>query len=418
MTAILTSLLPLLFWWRFRHTPLDRDYTPYAYPAVFGTAWLRDGHNDIKPPLIHWAYKLWLKCVSPLKLPLPMTLRLLPALAVSLTIFAVSWKVGAVPGVILTLLMCSPTLWTHMANTEWLTVSFLALALSTTGHPGLQWFVVGFLPWVNQKNLPLLPFLAWSLGLSFGWMTTAVLIPSAVFVTYLTATARLNDLVEWCWVAPAVFARNRSFKANTLSAANLLLPCVWLLLPFIAVLDPHSPWTVVLGVMFLWMLSTKQVVPHHFILLTLPLALAARPQPMTWLAFGIVWFLRDGLIWWHPKSIYRGTFGSGRGNYGDMIADAAKIEAWIREHTTPDERIWVNGMDNQIYLNVMRKAVRVEIPELPGTPWTVTGDGVSPAEPLPRIIVHCKFGSKELDYEGYEPEIVSTIGLYTLMVKI
>ena len=419
--SFLISLLPLAFWWRFRNVPLDRDYLPYAYPAIFKTAWLRDGHNDIKPPIIHWGYKLWWSCVSRLSfLSMIQKCRLPFGLLSSAACLTVSLTKGPSSGFVLALLLCSPTLWTHMANTEWLTVSLLSLCLAITPPASWAgWLALGLLPWVNQKNAPLIPFLAWALGLSFTWtMLPAFLAPSLVFLTYLALTGRIDDLVTWCWLAPAIFAKNRKFKTHTLGAANLLLPCIWLMAPFVAVMDWHSPWALVLGVMFLWMCYAKQVVPHHFILLAFPLAMAARPVPMTWVAFGIVWLLRDGLVWWHPYNIYRATFGSGRGNYGDMIADAAKIEAWIREHTAPDERIWVNGMDNQIYLNVMRKAVRVEIPELTGTPWTLaTGDGVAPADPLPRVIVHCRYGCKEFDYEGYEPEMVSTIGLFTLMVK-
>jgi len=78
-------------------------------------------------------------------------------------------------------------------------------------------------------------------------------------------------------------------------------------------------------------------------------------------------------------------------------------------NTTPDEVIWVNGYENQIYLNTKRKAWRIEIPELSGFP-----DG----EP-PRVIVHSAQTAKSFNYDGpgYETEMISNMGYYTLVVK-
>ncbi len=129
---------------------------------------------------------------------------------------------------------------------------------------------------------------------------------------------------------------------------------------------------------------------------------------MTFLAFFIVWAVRDGICWYRPELIYRVTFGSGQGDYGTMMNDARHIEAWLIVNTAKDEIIWVNGAENQIYLNVLRKPWRIEIPEIKGLP-----DG----EP-PRCIVHCSQSAQEFDYTGYEPKLVSVIGLYTLMVKV
>ncbi len=125
------------------------------------------------------------------------------------------------------------------------------------------------------------------------------------------------------------------------------------------------------------------------------------------MGLALVWCLRDGLIWYRPDLIYRVTFGSAQGDYGTVMKDADTLEAWIMKNTKPDEVIWVNGMENQIYLNTLRKAWRIEIPELMGIP---EGD-------KPRVIVHCAQSFKEFDYEGYEPELTSRIGLFTLMVR-
>lgn len=126
-----------------------------------------------------------------------------------------------------------------------------------------------------------------------------------------------------------------------------------------------------------------------------------------WIAVFLIWIPRDGICWWRQDLIYKFTFGGGNADYGTMMADAHKIEAWIRENTATDELIWVNGMENQIYLNTHRKAWRLEIPELEGVPEGET----------PRVIVHCHQSCKKFDYTGYRSEVISTIGLYTLMVK-
>ena len=64
-------------------------------------------------------------------------------------------------------------------------------------------------------------------------------------------------------------------------------------------------------------------------------------------------------------------------------------------------------MENHIYLNAMRKAWRIEIPELKGAP-----EGEAP-----KYIVHCANSCKPFDYKGYEPVEISRLSLYTLMVK-
>lgn len=177
--------------------------------------------------------------------------------------------------------------------------------------------------------------------------------------------------------------------------------------PFIASMSWDSRWTLVLAVMIAVTVYSKQTVPHHFILFTFPIAMAANPTAMTFVAFALVWAVRDGICWYKPELIYRVTFGGASGDYGTMMNDARHIEAWIRDNTKPDEIIWVNGAENQIYINTMRRPWRIEIPEIKGLP-----EGVAPL-----YIVHCSQSAQELDYAGYTPKIVSVIGLFTLMVK-
>lgn len=408
----LIALIPILAWYRFRDTPLDRDYAPYALPAVLGLPYLRDGHVDIKPPLIHWSYKVWWKIISLMQLSKMQTLaiRLLPTLGMTLATLCaglVSWKAALV----LALLFASPTLWTHMANTEWLTVALLSLSMTFSQSHGWEswaWMTLGLLPFVNQKNALLLVPVAWGLSLNPSPTNLAALcIPGMLILVYLTLTKRLVEFYVWCVAIPAAFGKRRTFKTNTLGHSKYLLPCLFLLAPFIASMDWHSRWTVVLACMVAVTLWSKQTVPHHFILFTFPVAMAAHPTPMTFAAFFIVWAVRDGITWYKPELIYRVTFGGASGDYGSMIRDARHIEDWLRKNTGPDEIIWVNGAENQIYLNTMRKPWRIEIPEIKGLP-----DGEAP-----RCIVHCSQSAQEFDYTGYTPELVSVVGLYTLMVR-
>jgi len=96
-------------------------------------------------------------------------------------------------------------------------------------------------------------------------------------------------------------------------------------------------------------------------------------------------------------------------NYETRLADAAPIEKWLRENTAENEVIWVNGMENQIYLNALRRPWRIEIPELLGVP-----DG----DP-PRVIVHCGESFKKFDYEkwDYETVQISNMGFFTIVKR-
>ncbi len=415
LLAFLSASLPLIFWWRFKDTPIDRDYCPYAYPAVFKSGFLENGHVDIKGPLLHWSYKLWLGIVSRLNLPLNQKLRLLPAICTSIAVGVISFQLKPETGLILAVLLCSPTLWVHMANTEWLTVSVIAFSVaeSTNQAPICQasvWLALGLLPWINQKNLLLIVPVAWALGLNLTPTipnALAIAAPSIAIAIYLVLTGKLSLWRYWLISIPASMGKKRTFQRNTVSASKLLIPCLALFAPIVASMNSITPWAIVACVVVLLMIASKQVVPHHFILLTLPMALATQPTMFTFAGIAIIWLFRDGITWYRPDLIYRVTFGSAQGDYGTVMKDADTLEAWIRKNTKPDEVIWVNGMENQIYLNTLRKAWRIEIPELMGVP-----EGEKP-----RVIVHCSQSAKEFDYEGYEPELISRIGLFTLMVK-
>ncbi len=108
---------------------------------------------------------------------------------------------------------------------------------------------------------------------------------------------------------------------------------------------------------------------------------------MTWAAFLVMWAFRDLVIWMRPELIYNVVFPG----YGEMLAEGARVAGMI--DATRDEKIWVNGMENNIYLAANRKAWSLMIPERTEIP---TG------EP-PKWIVHCA-GAVEFDYKDYENE--------------
>lgn len=409
--AITAALLPLAFWWRFRNVPLDRDYAPYAYCGVFNTGFLEDGHVDIKGPIIQWSYRVWLILLSPLKLPLSHKLRLMPAASTSSAILIVGLNYGPMNALVLAILFCSPTLWTHMANTEWLTVSLISLCVPLATAPQMSmfaWIILGLLPWVNQKNLLLIVPVAWALGLNL--MPTfptalAIAAPSIAILCYITATRKLNLWRYWLIRVPAMMGAKRTFRHNTVSALKILTPCLALFAPVVASLNIQSPWIFCAGAVVVLMILSKQIVPHHFILLVLPVALSTEPSVFTFAGIALIWCFRDGLIWYKPELVYQLTFPS----YGSLLEGARTIENWIKANTKPDEIIWVNGYENQIYLNTMRKAWRIEIPELEGLPE---------GEP-PKYVVHSAQTAKKFDYEkyGYETELISNMGHYTLVVR-
>lgn len=411
----LIALLPLLAFYRFRHTNLDRDFTPYAAPAVFKIGYLEQGHHDIKPPLIHWSYKAWLGCVSWLKLPLPIALRLLQYASVSMACLLVSQSqtnmdhpiLGAL---VLALLLTSPTLWTHMANTEWLTVLFLSLTVSFSNLQGFEtyaWLTLGLLPFINQKNALLLVPVMWALGLSPTPTNLAALcIPGMLILSYLSLTGRFKTFLFHVWTMPNRMGKSRTLKQNTLGHLHLLKPGILLMMPFVASLNVASPWALVLVLCILVSLWSKQIVPHHFILWAFPLAMACEPTVMTFVAFAIVWAFRDLAIWIRPANIYPITFGAPNGDYGMRLDDGEWVARWLEQHKAKE--LWVNGMDNNVYLQANIKPWNLVVPE-----WTEKFEGLPP-----KHIVHCP-GAIEFDYDkhGYEMKESSPRNSYIIMER-
>lgn len=320
-----------------------------------------------------------------------------------------------------------------MANTEWLSLLIITLAVTAAGlvEPlsmafpitpmyaelarGAAWFLLGMLPWVNQKNLLLIPALVIATmglqGLRPELENVFFLsLPSLLILPYIYLTGRLTKLWHYCFTLPKEFGKKRSLKLNT--EFPILRGWIFEAAPFIAIMDLNSPWTIIFAAMVLLMLASKQIVPHHFILLSLPIALGISHISTfpAFIAYAIVLSTRSLYAWKLPNSLYALTFGNATTNYGMMLEDADTIENWIRESTKADEVIWVNGMENQIYINTMRKAWQINIPELTSLPS---------GEP-PRVVVHCpQSGIRSFEYEkyGYAPQVISRLGLYVLMVR-
>jgi hypothetical protein len=409
MLSLLIALIPLLAWWRFKATPIDRDFCPYAYPAVMGTPWLSAGHTDIKPPLIHWSYKCWLTITSlmPKWMGLNSALRMLPYLGMSLAVWSVA-QFGLMQGLILALLFASPSLWPHMANTEWLTVALWALGLSTMSWGPWPWVFLGLTPLANQKNLLLVPFLAFAMGLGMPTENEVIclLMPSLAVAVYLSMTGRLRKSIEWCWTIPKQFGKARTFRVNTLSAQHLLRPGLLLMLPLLATAQWDSPWMLAFVAVVGVSVMSKQIVPHHYLAWVFPLAMASQPGPATLAAFAIVFVMREALPWIQPETIYKVSFPYRTGqNYGDILADGAEVTAWLDEHAKGVDTIWVNGWENQIYLTAQKKAWQINVPEL-----TTAPEGLAP-----EIIVHCSNGCVEFDYDGYEHEMMTTNGFHVIL---
>lgn len=421
IVAILISLIPWAFWWRFGNAPLDRDWTPYCYPAIFGTGWLEDGHFDIKPPVIHWSFKLWVKCVSWLKLPMTSSqnLRLLPTITLSASCCLVTMSSRPTVGLSLALLTCSPYLWTHMANTEWLTVSVLSAMIAipslTSSHIGLilVFFLAGLLPWINQKNLLLLVPVIWAMGLTQSFISNPVLYSLAVtcssiiIMLYFLITNRVKKIWQACVLIPQQMAKTRTFKANNML---LIRNAVIEIVPFICCLNWNSRWSYIFLIFVCLMVASKQIVPHHFLILAIPLSLACQPTAGLWLSVSMLLLLRHLKLWINPALLYPITFNDPRSgtDYGRYLADSVLIEAWLKENTSDSTVIWVNGCENQIYLNAHRKAEQINVPEYNEKP-----------ENNPEYVIHCAagyiIGPQDPFWKQYEPVVTSHLGLYTLL---
>jgi len=405
VTLILAISIIALAYWRFKDVPLDRDWAPYAYPALHGTGYLENGHQDIKPPLIHWSFKAWATITTGLKSTLPSRLRLLPTLALMLST-ALLYPIAPTASIVLAFLACSPVLWAHMANTEWLTVLLLSVVAATSHHPWsmpLAWIALGLLPWANQKNVLLIPVMIFATGLSWNGLPLLVL-PTALCLLYITLTGRFRHFLKWAWTIPAQFGKTRTLRRNTLGHLHLLKPGLFLMLPFIATMQ--GPWVLVLLAMVTLALLSKQVMPHHFLLFALPVALGSAPSATTWAAFGIAWVLLEAVAWVKPSIVYPLTFADPGGNhYGMVLQDAEWVTRWLDENEPNEDTIWVNGMENNVYLHSGRKAWAIIVPELRETPQGLP----------PRIIVHCR-GSVEFDYDAHGYEMVDSSPLGGLVI--
>ena len=408
MTLVIALCIVALAYWRFKDVPLDRDWTPYAYPALHGTGYLENGHQDIKPPLIHWGFKAWHGIARYFNFSQPRMLRLMPSLAVGASVCAV-WSVSPTSAVVLALLMCSPFLWAHMANTEWLTVLLLSVVVAASSQPwsmALAWLALGLLPWANQKNLLLIPIVALMLLKMPSWQMVGVMAaPSMVAIAYLGVTGRFGKFIRWTWMLPKEFGKARTLRANTLGHLHLLKPGLFLMLPFLATMQ--GPWVWVLLAMVALALLSKQIVPHHFILLAFPVAMASHPTETTWAAFGLAWILIEAAAWVIPANVYALTFADKSGNhYGTVLKDAEWVAQWLKDNEPGEHTIWVNGMENNLYLQANRKAWAIIVPELRETP-----EGTPP-----RIIIHCR-GAVPFDYDahGYENVEVSPLGGLAIM---
>jgi len=404
VSLVIALAIVALAYWRFKDVPLDRDWTPYAYPALHGTGYLENGHQDIKPPLIHWGFKAWLGIASKLKLK-GASLRMLPSISLMASV-ALVWTYSPSSALILALLMTAASLWAHMANTEWLTVLLLAVATAASGQAWslpLAWLALGLLPWANQKNLLLIPVMILATGLSWNnWIWIGAF--SALAITYLALTGRLRALIRWTWTIPAQFGKTRTLRRNTLGHLHLLKPGLFLMLPFIATMQ--GPWALVLLAMVALALLSKQVMPHHFLLLAFPISMGAQPTLMAGAAFGIAWILIEAAAWIVPANVYALTFADpGGAHYGMVLKDAEWVTRWLDENEPNEDTIWVNGMENNVYLHSGRKAWAIIVPELRETPQGLP----------PRIIVHCR-GSVEFDYDAHGYEMVDSSPLGGLVI--
>lgn len=409
--TILAASLPLLYWWRFKDTRLDRDYTPYAYLGVFGGGWLKGAHRDIKPPLIHWGYWVWFGIVSRLKLRLNQKVRLFSAVGASLTCLMIGLNGNPSSSILLALLLVSPYLWAHMASTEWMTVALLALTvgLDTSIGNTATLAILGLLPLVNQKNILLVVPVAWALGISLVPTTLAVLFaPSMGLLIYILANKRAR---KWLWEIPKKMGKARALRTHTLKQLHLLTPFLFKLCVLLPIIDPRSPWALVLLIAAVLTISVKQIVPHHLILLAFPLAMCAEPNALFFVAWGILWVLQDWPIWNNPELIYPLTFRD-RGNvirhYGELLGDSDEVVEWLKENTKEGEAIWVNGFENQIYLEANRPSAMLTICE---------ATDVQEEFEKPRVIVHCVNGRQDFNYEGYEHRLITPRGLFTVMER-
>lgn len=218
----------------------------------------------------------------------------------------------------------------------------------------------------------------------------------------------------WLWQMPKRMGKHRHIRSHIVGMLHLYIPFLYKLALILAIVDYTSPWFIVFLVVVAMSIASKGIVPHHFILWALPLALCANPGPMFFVGWGILWFVQDWPIWKNPSLIYPLTFryksGSGLRDYGQLLEDSNEVVDWLKKNTAEDEAIWVNGAENHVYLDANRKATAMSI---------IEAQGVEPRLDFPRVIVHSAATPEHYDYTpgGYEHVLISPHGFYTILQR-
>jgi hypothetical protein len=236
---------------------------------------------------------------------------------------------------------------------------------------------------------------------------------------YMALTGRLKIYWNYVFVMMRHFGKVRRLLSHT--DIPLIKKSIGIeLLPFIACMDWRSEWS---WLSVLWVglcVASKQVVPHHLILLIPLIALAGHLTPMVLVAYMLTLCFRNLILWKKPEWLYSATFGDPlRGtDYGMMLKDSEAVSRWILSETKPDETIFINGIDNEIYTNTGRKAWFMTLPEY----WELPMDSIPP-----RVIVHCAMANKATTwwYEsqeamqrwGWKLELVSPLGLFSVLSR-
>ena len=408
------SLLPVVYWWRFRKNPVDRDYACYAYPAWQKTGYLTNGHIDIKPPLIHWLYKLW--WILPIK-PIGYKLRLMPLLAHVVTVYLLGLRFGWQASLVAGLLYANPYMWPHMANTEWIGNLCIAIAINLSGWQSQ--LILGFMWIANLKFIPFSIALGgyWAYkeaGFSIGIFSMLLQgLPFFLAVGYLIITKRLDVFLKYVIVMPKYFGKVRRLFTHT--DIPLIKRALGIeLLPFISAMDWKSEWTILSAWWMILNVASKQIVPHHLLMLIPLISASVTLTPMVLAAYTLTLLFRNLVVWKKPELLYAASFGDPvRGtDYGMMLKDSSYISKWILAETKPDETILVNGIDNEIYTHTGRKAYFFVLPEY----WALP-DNFNP----PRVVVHCAMASQHCTWWypkwDYKAVYISPMGLFTIMVK-
>ena len=218
----------------------------------------------------------------------------------------------------------------------------------------------------------------------------------------------------WMWQIPKEMGKRRTIRTHILGSLHLYIPFLYKLALVLAIVDYTSPWFTVFLAVVTMGIASRAIMPHHFILWALPLALCANPTPMFFVGWGILWFIQDWPIWKNPKLLYALTFryrsNQGIRDYGQLLEDADEVIEWLKKYTAEGEAIWVNGAENHIYLDANRPATAMSI---------IEAQGKEPRLDYPRVIVHSAASPENYDYTpgGYEHALISPHGLYTVLTR-